>query len=402
MAAATTPSIQSIGTPLGYRLHADCPRPVLDGESGARYRTIARALQGMQKEAVVHAAGARAAWRMVCDEGPYLNGTDLAPFPLAFYTAGLVDSYASTILREARTRGLRIESLAITQDNRYTMEGSALRGTMKGGALPVELDIDIGTQGDHDEIPALVRAAIPATPGDAVARLSLPSVFAAALNGSPLPLPQLRHSPHRLAPDPGDEFDCIRPADAAEFEADAITKLQSAETVFGVEGGAGSSLLAEQKRTLHVRGILNVRPDGIRQTRIQLFKPLGSQFQFLSEDPENEGGSGRAPDGLSLLSAGIAFCFLTQLSRYAHIVKQKLEGCRLVQESCFRAGSPGTGEARSRAEPVATHVFVDSPEPGQAIQQMIAMGEQTCFLHANLRGTNAARVAVRVNGTPAI
>lgn len=355
----------------------------------------------MQKEAVVYASHSSAAWRMVCDEGPYLNGTDLAPFPLAFYTAGLVDNYASTILRAARGRGLHIESLAITQNNRYTMEGSALKGTMIGGALPVELQVDIEAKNNGEEVRNLVRAAVFAAPGDALARLALPSVFAAALNGEPVSLPRLRLSPRSLVGDPASEFEGLRPAPAADYEADAIGKTQSAETVFGVEGGAGSSLSAEQKRTLHVRGILRVRPDGIRQTRIQLFKPLGSQFGFLSVDAESDGGSGRAPDGLTLLSAGIAFCFLTQLSRYAHIVKQKLDACRLVQETRFRAGDPAGEEPRSGAEPVDTHVFVESPEPVQAIEQMLSMGERTCFLHANLRGTNEARVAVRVNGAPA-
>ena len=48
------------------------------------FRTAARALEGMQKEAVVTCANTGTAWRMLCDEGPWLNGTDLAPFPLGF------------------------------------------------------------------------------------------------------------------------------------------------------------------------------------------------------------------------------------------------------------------------------------------------------------------------------
>ncbi|MEE8339101.1 MAG: hypothetical protein V3R56_03085, partial [Xanthomonadales bacterium] len=40
-------------------------------------RVSARALEGMQKEACVQYGPTGTVWHMVCDEGPYLNGTDL-------------------------------------------------------------------------------------------------------------------------------------------------------------------------------------------------------------------------------------------------------------------------------------------------------------------------------------
>ena len=97
----------------------------------------------MQKEALTTSSPGGRTWRMACDEGPYLNGTDLAPFPLAFFTTGLVNSYFVEILHLARQRGTRIGTLELVQDNRYTMEGSAVRGDMIGGALPVDLHVRI-------------------------------------------------------------------------------------------------------------------------------------------------------------------------------------------------------------------------------------------------------------------
>ena len=105
--------------------------------------------------------------------------------------------------------------------------------------------------------------------------------------------------------------------------------------MFDAEGGAGSSLQAEQKRTLHVRGTGRVSPDGIQEAKVQLFKPIGSVFRFLSDDAARFGGTERAPSGLAYLSAGIAFCFLTQIGRYAHITKQDLQDYRIVQDSAF-------------------------------------------------------------------
>ncbi|NIO43025.1 MAG: OsmC family peroxiredoxin, partial [Burkholderiales bacterium] len=40
------------------------------------------------------------------------------------------------ILALAAQRDITINNITLVQDNFYTMEGSALRGTMVGGALP--------------------------------------------------------------------------------------------------------------------------------------------------------------------------------------------------------------------------------------------------------------------------
>lgn len=389
-------SIDRIATPRGYKARwiGEFPAELIAGPEVARFRTCARALEGMQKEAIVFAGPSQTVWRLVCDEGPYLNGTDLAPFPLAFYTAGLASTYAAAITRAARARNMRIGAMTLIQDNRYTMEGSALKGTMTGGALPVALESDAPA----DLVQAVVRRAVLASPGDACARTRVASVFAAALNGNPVSVPEVRSSHVPLREDPQPLFVWISPAPPADYAHDIITKVESASAQFGVEGGAGSSLQAQQKRTLHVRGILTVRDDGLHSIAIQLFKPLGSGFRILSAGGIDASAAARAPCGLSLLSAGIAFCYLTQLGRYAQIVKQRLEAYRVVQETAFRVPDVEQGGAAS-ADPVDTHVFVRSPESSLAIARSIAMGEQTCFLHANLRGVHEARVSVRLNGS---
>jgi hypothetical protein len=90
----------------------------------------------------------------------------------------------------------------------------------------------------------------------------------------------------------------------------------------------------------------------------QLFNPHGSIFRFLCDEAPG-GGTGRAPDAASYLSAGIAFCFMTQLGRYAKIAKKALGGYRVVQDTHF---SPTAADGPGRADPVETHVYVDSRE----------------------------------------
>ena len=92
-----------------------------------------------------------------------------------------------------------------------------------------------------------------------------------------------------------------RPDPDADFPRDIITKLAAADSVFGVEGGAGSSLRSEQKRTLHVRGIATLRADGLTETRVQLFKPIGSNFRFLCDldQPQWQAGALRRRSNIS-------------------------------------------------------------------------------------------------------
>src|SRR5690606_19314965 len=109
-------------------------------------------------------------------------------------------------------------------------------------------------------------------------------------------------------------FDALKPA-GDDFLPDIIVKLGGADTVFNVEGGAGSSLKSEQKRTLHIRSIASLRGDGLSETRVQLFKPIGSNFRFLCELENPEAGGQRAPSAPAYLATGIAFCYLTQIGR---------------------------------------------------------------------------------------
>jgi uncharacterized OsmC-like protein len=388
-------SIQSSPYPLVFPLAPQ--RADDDAGHGGRIevRTLARSLEGMQKEALVVACTAHGqTWRMVCDEGPYLNGTDLAPFPLAFFTTGLVDSYLAEIVALAHLRGVRIAALELVQDSFYTMEGSAVRGDMIGGALPVELHVRIGANAAESGLRELVATAVARSPANALMSQALANEFSIAKNGQPVPVGAVRAW---AAPLPADlshrNFDAARPDERTAFPRDIIDKLTAAAPVFDVEGGAGSSLRAEQKRTLHVRGIARQRADGLAETQVQLFKPLGSNFRFLC-DFAHRGAPRRAPAPLEYLSAGIAFCFLTQIGRYVAITKHALDRYAVAQQTAFDlAGEPRTTPS---AHPVRTHVDIATAADDETVKTIVDMSEQTCFLHAAARSALDTRVRVEV------
>jgi len=343
--------------------------------TGLGVRVWARSLSGMQKEALIATDADPTAWRVASDEGPYLNGFDAAPCPLSFMTVGMVATALEAIGTRLRSDGRATPDLELTIDNRYTMEGSALRGTMRGGALPVEVAIRSAGAEDHAGLGRLVRDALRLTPLEGLVGGTHPSRFSLTVNGS---------SPH-----PGAMPAPVSGLAAAE---PLISRTTAVTPTQGVAGGAGTSLRADQRRQLHVRGRGHLRSDGLCEITQELHQPLGSTFRFLAEGLRPEGAPPRAPDGASYMAAGVAFCFMTQLGRYATIVKEPLDGYEVVQDTRFdwAADAPAAGTVT----PVETHVFLDTPAAPDFAQRCLTMGEQTCFLHALYRTSPTIELTV--------
>lgn len=348
---------------------------------GQTVRTWARSLTVMQKEAIVVSARSGKGWRLASDEGPYLDGFDTAPCPLSFLTTGMVSSYMTEIRALANQRDIAINDIALVQDNFYTMEGSALKGTMVGGALPVELEVRIDADADDEALNELIVDAVAASPLHGLMRKVHRSLFTLTMNSEVIGVGEVAEIDGPPEPDPGDRFPLIRPG--AHRGPDPIERTEAVEATHGVAGGAGTSLEATQSRQLHIRGTCRVRDDGIKEIVQELYSPLGSTFRFLSDETAEFGGTGAAPDAATYVSAGIAFCFMTQLGRYAKIMKKNLDEYKVIQDTHFSVGgASGPTGKRGVADAVETHVYLDTSDGAEFARKTLDMGEQTCFLHA--------------------
>ena len=364
-------------------------------EGRVAIRTMTRALEGMQKEAIVHDSFSDVAWRMVCDEGPWLNGTDLSSFPLGFFSAGMIATLASEVIALAKQRNVTIHDLKIIQDARYGMEGSAVKLTMAASALPVETEIVIKSDAPDAALEELVYHALVASPADAVMRNKILSRFRITMNGEDIEVGKAISSEMPRCSDPAVLFDQITPSNDSTYAASITEKIETAD-ISGERQGQAVGMAKEQKRLVEVRAVLTLREDGLKSMQVQCIKPEGgSVFNFLSDEPECFGGQGRAPTGLQYLSAGVSFCFMTQLGRFAGIVKQDLQSYGIVQDTVFSL--PGASANLNKAatvEPVDTHVFVISVEDDNAVRTLVDMGEQTCYLHACYRGIAKTRLRI--------
>jgi hypothetical protein len=381
LADSGLPRFFAIGEASASRFSPPKPR---DGQA---IRFYGRSLAGMQKEAIVRTSD-DGAWRLTSDEGAYLNGLDEAPCPLAFMTTGMAASFMHAIQLRLGSAGVRHRGLRLIVDNYYTMQGSMPRRTMVGGALPVEVDIEILADRGADDLRPLVVEAVAAAPVSDLLRRVLRNTFTLTVSGREL-MPNL--SPRmegQPLPDPRSIFDDL--AEGRRSVEPLVVRGEMTALTDDATSHAGSSFAAEQHRTLHLRGTCTARPDGVKVIEQHLYNPRGSIFRLLSDEAPSHGGGGRAPDANTYISAGIGFCYMTQFGRFAKIIGKKLDGYRVVQDTRLGIGS---------ADPVETHVYLDTPEDENFARDVLDVGERTCFLHALCRTEVPTRV--RVNTGPA-
>ena len=374
------------GKPLFFQVADDIsPIKVPEVRLGDAVRLHVRSLSAMQKEAIVASSNSDVIWRLSSDEGAYLNGFDAAPCPLSFLTTGMVASYMNEILALAKQRGINIKNIRLIQDNYYTMKGSALRGTMIGGAKNIDLEAQIDSDVDKETLTGLVYDAVTAIPLNGLMQGEKESLFMLNHNGNDIALGKAKSV--------GVVLGAVKITDMEKLEANGgnqlIRKAGLSPKTSDTNSSHGSSLADEQDRLLHIRGICTLRDDGVKQIEQQLYNPHGSIFHFLSDE------NGRAPNAISYISAGIGFCYMTQLGRYAKISKKNLDSYTVIQDTHFSKGgaSGGTG-IPGAADPVETHVYIESEHDDDYARTVLDMGEQTCFLHAFCRTDLKAKIKI--------
>ena len=386
IAQSGLPPFFRLSGPGASAFHAPPPRPHYPG--GDALRTAVRALSGFQKEAVVTSARTGQSWRLVSDEGPYLNGHDAAPCPLAFFTAGMAASFVNEISALALRDGVTLRRLRLVQDNFYTMKGSMPKRTMQGGAEPVALTVEVDCDLPDAALAELLTNAVCAAPVHGLMRHRLQSKFRLARNGKPLPTGRAAELDAAILPDPAGLFDGST-FDAPDLTLMAPVGITPRKPVAGGTSAGGSSLSDEQNRRLNIGAIASLLADGLKDIQQMQYSPHGTSFRFLSAE------DGRAPDAGTLVSAGLGFCFMTQFGRFASMLDLDLSGYRILQDTHFSAGGASGGSGRAgAADPVETHVFLDTSESDATVREMLDVAEQTCFLHALCRTDLKVRLKI--------
>ena len=155
---STAETIDSSGYPLAFKTSQGSARsPLLTSETGRDvFVTEVRSFTGYQKEGVVTEGAGGSAWRLTTDEGKHIKGTDLAPFPLGFFNAGLHADLIKRILMIAEARGMAAPEVKIDLQNFYFLNGSFVRGDGVGNAEPAKILVKVRSNATPDDVAALV------------------------------------------------------------------------------------------------------------------------------------------------------------------------------------------------------------------------------------------------------
>ena len=74
---------------------------------------------------------------------------------------------------------------------------------------------------------------------------------------------------------------------------------------------------------------------------------------------------------------------MTQFGRFVSMLNLDLPSYRIVQDTHFSlGGATGATGKPGAADPIETHVFLQTSETDRTAQEMLDISEQTCFLHA--------------------
>jgi uncharacterized OsmC-like protein len=399
---STADTIDSSGFPLAFKTRQGTARsPLLTSESGRDvFVTEVRSLTGYQKEAVVTEGAGGSAWRMTTDEGKHIKGTDLAPFPLGFFNAGLHADLVKRILMIAKARGLSAPGIEIELQNFYFLDGSFVRGDGIGGAEPANIVVKIRSDATSDEVAALVGDAVRASPALATMRQAVTNTFAIYVNGRRHDVSTLKNS---TAPDAVDPYLTYKsppaPLDGANDLPDLIRKT-GAVTEGEIVDVSDGTIRRVVRTVLGASHLLD--PAGVTETDTWLQMPGLSHFAFKADDrPITDPGEEIGPSGLALIAAGIVFCYLTQLSRYIIHQKVDINGVRIVQYTPFTlSGNAADGTWSGDIEPVDTHLFLNGGADAATHERIMTIAANTCYLHATLIAQLDPIVSIEHNGTP--
>ncbi len=381
-------SIDANGYPICFKVAAGTRTPVALGAPGEDTMTLdVRQVGNHQKESVVTEGAKGSAWRMASDEGVHLKGTDLAPFPLGYFNAGLQADLAGCIVRLAKSRGVTVKSLSMALKNGYSLTGSFVQGTGVGVGEYTSVELDIETDAGGDKAAALVRDALAASPAMAMITSNLDNTFALYVNGRRRQVTTLPASaPESTAADPYVKYAKLPvPMANGGTRADLIMKAPEKQPGEPIVAPVEGKVIRE----VSGKGEL-IDASGIYRSKVGLNLPASSVFTFTSD----ETAADTAPSGLALATAGIAYCYITQICRYIENQKLAIRAVRLVQTSPYGVSGDGKGIAK----PCDTHLFMSGEATDEGFETLQRVAANTCYLHQTMIGSPRLLVTVRQGG----
>ena len=343
-------------------------------------------MEVMQKRGQIIRAQTGEVWQFLCDEGLALGGADWAPPPLAYFGAGLACSITGAVVEKAAKHGVAAEDISVSVDNHYGLSGSILRGTMEGTGQNPDVTVTIASDAlSAQEKSGLILEAVSGVLAGYLMKSVFISEFSLIANGASVSL-DLPHWDLNIAAD-------ALPTAALQTtgsDASYVTKIamRPDDPNFVAKGGSGLDTV--QNRIITVSANAKAGADGVTTLEAGIARPNASVYSFLGA-ADAGAPDGGAPSSACLIAAGIGFCFMTQLGRYAEAKKRPVHDYRMIQS--FDIPLPGADGSQTPI--IGTKLFLNLDEPDEDFARDLAhSAKRTCFLHSTLQTSLRNRISV--------
>jgi uncharacterized OsmC-like protein len=360
--------LEDISFPLGFlsKLGEDN----LDAKQHT-FHVEARQMFHHQKEATVQCGPSGDVWRFTSDEGSHLHGTDLAPFPLGYFNAGMHGDIVQLILKVAKEQSIEISAIDLSIINHYWLTGSFVLGTGHGHSEPPDIDISIKSSASQEQINQLIEKSLKSSAVMSFLNLALKNTFAIYVNGRRRNVIDLNDSPAQDIQDPFLKNQSAPVPIETYHIKDAIYKLPT--QVAGQSTPASASPQGKVLRNIHGQSKWRAG-ESVIEVDTYLELPGASHFAFKVAVQASER---QYPQGYALICAGITFCFMTQLARYIENMKMPITGIRVVQDSSYQIENKDAISSE-----LDTHLYINGTADDATCTTLLSVSERTCYLHA--------------------
>ncbi len=123
---------------------------------------------------------------------------------------------------------------------------------------------------------------------------------------------------------------------------------------------------------------------------VAMVEPWEERFELATDEGSFHGGDATAPPPLALFVGGLTGCIMTQIRAFAKRLDVTLDG--LEVHACVEWDWQATGRTYETApKSFALDVGIDSPDPREKVEALIAAAKKGCFIEQTLGRANVIR-----------
>lgn len=147
--------------------------------------------------------------------------------------------------------------------------------------------------------------------------------------------------------------------------------------------------------------VVTVTDEGLRKQGIIIEPAETSQYEVFADEGAHLGGKNTAPRPLTYFLLSVGFCALTQLHRYADMMKIEIRNPKVSVRSGFRTdGSVLKGTVKASTVDFQIDFDVESDDPPDRVAHCIGAAEAGCFVMQSILEPTPVTRNVRINGEP--